>query len=182
MKTSGLYNKSQIIKQPDVMLLFSYLNFNFDKDVYAINWDYYEQMCESSSSLSFAPHSICAADNNRMLSAYNYLLDSAMVDINDIFNCGWQGIHSGSAAGAWYAVFRGIGGIVCREDCIEINPHMIPWWKNLAFSFIYRGIRFSVNVSDNTYSIKSDSSKDIKVIFKGKEFIINSENEVRELL
>ncbi len=176
MKTSGLYNKSQIIKQPDVALLFTYLNMKFDKDVYATNWDYYEQMCESSSSLSFAPHAICSADNGRMLSAYNYLLDAAMVDIKDIFSCGWQGVHSGSAAGAWYAIFRGIGGVVCNEDCIEINPHLIPWWSSLGFSFIYQGIKFEVSIANGKYVLKSDSDKDTKVIFKGTEFIVNKNN------
>lgn len=176
MKSSGLYHKSQIIKQPDVMLLFSYLNIPFDKDVYAINWDYYEHMCESSSSLSFAPHSVCAADNGRMLSAYNYLLETAYIDVKDIHHCGWQGIHSGCAAGAWYAVFRGFGGVVCREDCIEINPHMVPWWESLSFDFFYKGARYSVKMTENTYTLTSDSATEAIVVFKGTKHKVNKQN------
>ncbi len=176
MKTSGLYNKSQIIKQPDVLLLFTYLNFKFDKNVYALNADYYEQMCESSSSLSFAPHAICAADNGKMLSAYNYLLETACVDIKDIFKGGWQGVHSGSAAGAWYAIFRGIGGVVCTKDLIEINPHMIPWWNSVSFSFIYKGIKFEAVIADGKYTLKSNSKDNVKVVFEGKEYTVNMDN------
>ena len=174
MKTSGLYNKSQIIKQPDVMLLFSYLNIPFSKEVYEINWDYYEHMCESSSSLSFAPHSICSADNERMLSAYNYLLETAYIDVKDIHSCGWQGVHSGCAAGAWYAIFRGIGGIVCREDKIEINPHMMPWWKSVSFSFFYKGSRFKVKMTNDEYLLMTDSRKPVKIEFKGKTVMMSS--------
>ena len=178
MKTSGLYNKSQIIKQPDVMLLFSYLNIPFEKNVYEINWDYYEKMCESSSSLSFAPHSICSADNGRMLSAYNYLLDTAYIDIRDIHKCGWQGIHSGCAAGAWYAVFRGIGGVVCRENCIEINPHMMPWWNKVSFSFYYKGSLFNVEMDNDFYSLKTDCNADVVVIFKGEKHCVCKNNSL----
>ncbi len=178
MKTSGLYNKSQIIKQPDVILLYTYLNFDLDKDGYAINWDYYEKMCESSSSLSFAPHAIAAADNGRMLSAYNYLLETAYIDIKDIHHCGWQGVHSGCAAGAWYAVFRGIGGVVCREDKIEINPHMMPWWKSLSFSFIYKGAKYNVVICDGKYTLSTADGKDTRVVFKGKDFVSKANQDL----
>lgn len=64
MKQSGLYQLSQIIKQPDVMNLFAYLNIDFDQVTnYKKNWKYYEAMCESSSSLTYPVHAICAIDN-----------------------------------------------------------------------------------------------------------------------
>ena len=178
MKTSGLYHKSQIIKQPDVMLLFSYLNLKFDKEIYARNWDYYEHMCESSSSLSFAPHSICSADNGRILSAYNYLLETAYIDIRDIHNCGWQGVHAGCAAGAWYAIFRGFGGVVCREDHIEINPCMVPWWDSLSFSFYYKGALYRVEMKGHDYKLTCDSENSVKVIFKGTEYAISKQQDL----
>lgn len=178
MKASGLYHKSQIIKQPDVMLLFSYLNLPFDKAVYAKNWDYYEKMCESSSSLSFAPHAICSADNGRILSAYNYLLETAYIDIRDIHNCGWQGVHAGCAAGAWYAVFRGFGGIVCREDKIEINPCMIPWWKRLTFSFYFKGILLTVEMTNHTYILHSNGDQPVTVVFRGKGYEVSQKQKL----
>ncbi|MDD6483527.1 MAG: hypothetical protein PUF72_03005 [Clostridiales bacterium] len=175
MKSSGLYHKSQIIKQPDVMLLYSYLNINPENSDYAANWDYYEKMCESSSSLSFAPHSICSADNGRMLSAYNYLIETAYIDVYDIHKCGWQGVHSGCLVGAWYAVFRGIAGIVCREKHIEINPHMMPWWEKVEFSFMYHGAKFSVLMKNGEYTLTTDSKDEVKVIFNGNKAFVSSE-------
>ena len=70
MKKSGLYNKSQVIKQPDVALLYTFADVGLDKKAYAKNWDYYEQMCETSSSLSFPVHAVASAENDRMLSFY----------------------------------------------------------------------------------------------------------------
>ena len=175
MKASGLYHKSQVIKQPDVMLIYSYLNMKPADSNYALNWDYYEQMCESSSSLSYAPHAICSADNERMLSAYNYLMESTYMDVKDIHNCTWQGVHSGCLAGAWYSVFRGIAGIVCRDNHIEINPHIIPWWKNVKFNFMYKGSKISISIASHTYNIISD--RDVKIVFQGKEqFVYRNKN------
>lgn len=182
MKSSGLYHKSQIIKQPDVMLIYSYLNMTPEGADYAANWDYYEHMCESSSSLSFAPHSICSADNGRMLSAYNYLIETAYIDVYDIHKCGWQGVHSGCLVGAWYAVFRGISGIVCREKHIEINPHMMPWWDKVEFSFVYHGAKLDVLMQDGEYTLTSDSENDIEVIFNGKTVLVNRDKPMKELM
>ncbi len=182
MKSSGLYHKSQIIKQPDVMLIYSYLNMIPEGADYAANWDYYEHMCESSSSLSFAPHSICSADNGRMLSAYNYLIETAYIDVYDIHKCGWQGVHSGCLVGAWYAVFRGIAGIVCREKHIEINPHMMPWWDKIEFSFVYHGAKFDVLMKDGEYTLTADSESDIEVIFNGKTVLVNRDKPMKELM
>ena len=178
MKSSGLYHKSQVIKQPDVMLIFSYLNMKPEGADYAANWDYYEKMCESSSSLSFAPHSICAADNGRMLSAYNYLIETSYIDVYDIHHCGWQGVHSGCLVGAWMAVFRGIAGIVCREDRIEINPHMMPWWDSVKFNFLYHGIKLTVEMTNDEYKLTSDNSTSVKVAFRGKEFEVSKTNSL----
>ena len=180
MKKSGLYHKSQIIKQPDVMLIYSYLNINPPNSDYAANWDYYEHMCEASSSLSFAPHSICAADNGRMLSAYNYLIDTAYIDIYDIHNCAWQGVHSGCLVGAWYAIFRGIAGIVCHDNHIEINPHMMPWWNSISFGFKYKNISLNVKMSSDSYTLTSDSDKEIIIIFNGIKKAVSKKTPLKE--
>ncbi len=178
MKSSGLYHKSQVIKQPDVMLIYSYLNMYPENSDYTANWDYYEKMCESSSSLSFAPHSICAADNGRMLSAYNYLIETSYIDVYDIHKCGWQGVHSGCLVGAWYAMFRGVAGIVCREDCIEINPHMMPWWNGVKLRFMYHGSKFEVDMNNETYTLKTDSKNAVSVKFRGEDVTVDSNSEM----
>ena len=74
MKSCGLYHLSQIIKQPDVILLYTYLNVGLDRTHYRENWDYYERMCETSSSLTLSVHAIASAQNRRMLSFYEYFM------------------------------------------------------------------------------------------------------------
>jgi len=174
MKESGLYHKSQVIKQPDVMLLFSYINLKFDETIYKRNWDYYEARCEASSSLSYPVHSICASDMGQPERAYKYFLKSTRIDMDDEHNCAWQGIHSACAAGAWLAVVRGVAGIVFREDAIEINPNMIPWWKAVVFKIIWHGQVIKVTLSNGEMQLLSmeTNTNPVPVNFRGKEFVL----------
>lgn len=155
---NGLYHKSQVIKQPDVLMLFAYQSFKFDSAVYRHNWDYYRARCESSSSLSYSVHSICAADNDEPESAYSYFMQTALMDLDDEHNCTDAGIHAACAAGAWSAAVRGIGGTVLRSEFADIQPHMIPWWKSLEFGLVWHGQRFKVKISNNSVVVTADSA------------------------
>ena len=167
MKQSGLYHKSQVIKQPDVLLLFSYLNFSFDPEVCARNWDYYQARCESASSLSYSVHAICAVDQSLPDSAYSYFLKTARLDMDDEHDCAWQGVHTACAAGAWMAAVRGIVGVVYHEEEIELHPHMIPWWKSLTCSIVWHGqtVRLRLDNEVLTVSALSANSRSVPLRF-----------------
>jgi trehalose/maltose hydrolase-like predicted phosphorylase len=163
MKESGLYHTSQVIKQPDVMMLFAYLNLDFGPECYSRNWDYYEKKCETSSSLSYPVHAICAADMEQPESAYRYFMSAARIDLDDKHNCAWSGVHSACAAGAWYAVVRGIAGIVCREDRVEVHPHMLPCWEKVRFAITWRGQALGVCVTNQEITLTADKKNSLDI-------------------
>lgn len=172
MKSAGgQYHKSQIIKQPDVMVLFSYLDFEFSKEVYARNWDYYENMCEASSSLTYPVHAICSFDNDRLYSGYKYLKEAANIDLADLHGGAEDGIHAGCSAGAWYAVVRGIAGIKIGRNGLSVNPKMLPWWKSLKLSFCYRGVRIYMELTNDKFTLKAEDN--IVVNIMGKDIKLN---------
>ena len=176
MKSAGgQYHKSQIIKQPDVMVLFSYLDFEFSKEVYARNWDYYENMCEASSSLTYPVHAICSFDNDRLYSGYKYLKEAANIDLADLHGGAEDGIHAGCSAGAWYAVVRGIAGIKIGRDGLSVNPKMLPWWKSLKLSFCYRGVRIYMELTNDKFTLKAEDN--IVVNIMGKDIKLNKEKK-----
>lgn len=172
MKQAGLYHKSQVIKQPDVMLLFSYLNLNISGADYNANWDYYEKMCESSSSLTFPVHAICSALANRPLSFLEYFSDCTEIDIKDIHRCAYQGVHSGCLAGAWLSVFRGVFGITADERKLNVEPHPILFWEEIKLNFYYHGKAITAEMKGKHISLSSDDEKEVIVCYKEKNYVL----------
>lgn len=170
MKQSGLYQLSQIIKQPDVMNLFAYLNIDFDQVTnYKKNWKYYEAMCESSSSLTYPVHAICAIDNGEYEKFKKYFLESIKIDIDDLHHCAYQGVHAGCIAGAYYMVYRGIFGIKAYEDYLEIAPHFVPNMNHITFQFVYQGVEMKAIMDGNRVTLCSNARKPIRLKVYDKE-------------
>ena len=87
---------------------------------YRENWDYYESVCEASSSLTYPVNAINSVDNDMPFKFVKYLRQSALVDVEDIFGIAWQGVHAGCMAGAWYAMLRGVFGVRVLDNAIHI--------------------------------------------------------------
>lgn len=157
MKQSGLYNESQVIKQPDVMLLFAYMDMPFTPLVYQRNWDYYEARCESSSSLSYSVHAICAADCMQPERTYKYLMKTARLDLDDDHDCAHEGIHAACAAGAWLAVARGVAGMRMTREGVNFAPRFIPWWESVSYHAVWHGVGYRVTVNNEQLAILVDA-------------------------
>lgn len=174
MKTSGLYHRSQIIKQPDVMLLFAYLPLlEMDPAVYGINWDYYEGKCEASSSLTYPVNAVNAIDCGTPYKFLKYLKDSALVDYTDIFGTAWQGVHSGCMAGAWYSIFRGVFGIRAMDGYLRVEPKYVPAWTGVKIRFEYRGCEYAAELRKDSLRLRRLSGDEpLRVLFGGKEYTV----------
>jgi len=175
MKKSGLYHKSQVIKQPDVALLFTMVNVGVDYSHFAENWDYYEQMCESSSSLTFPVHAIASAKNHRMLSFYNYFKDTLKMDIDDIHGVAWQGVHSGCLAGGYLAMIYGIFGVVSGEDALALKPNAVPFFKKISAKLFYHGSKIALILEGNRLTAELLSGDPVDLILPdGKKFTLKN--------
>lgn len=158
MKQAGLYNKSQVIKQPDVMMLFAYQNLDMPDTVYRRNLDYYQGRCEAASSLSYCVHSICFADLDMPESTYGYLMETAEMDLKNMHGGTRDGIHSGCAAGAWMAVVRGVAGMRMTMDKVIFTPHYIPWWKQVRFHCVWHDQGYQVILNNLGMQVVADVS------------------------
>lgn len=153
MKQAGLYNKSQVIKQPDVLMLFAYQNLEWPEQVYRRNLDYYQGRCEAASSLSYCVHSICFADMDMPESTYGYLMETAEMDLKNMHGGTENGVHSGCATGAWMAVVRGVAGMKMRETGVTFAPHFIPWWEEVSFHCVWHGLDYQVTLSNEELQV-----------------------------
>ena len=170
MKKSGLYHKSQIIKQPDVILLYTMVDVGVDRTHFAENWDYYVNMCEVSSSLTFPVHAIAAAQNKQMLTFRKNLLDTVKMDVDDIHGVAWQGVHAGCLAGGYLAVLYGIFGLSVRADgVICVNP-VRTLFDGVTAHFFYKGAKITLCMKNDQLTVtKKGGGKVVICTPDGKE-------------
>jgi kojibiose phosphorylase len=133
--------ETQILKQPDVLMLQYLLPDEFDPDIVQANYVYYTPRTDHAygSSLGPAIQAIMACRMDRPEEAYEHFLRAARADLYDVRGNAGDGIHGASAGGLWQAVVFGFGGLRLSGDGWRVEPRLPPHWKRLAFKFVYRG-------------------------------------------
>lgn len=167
MKASGLYHLSQVIKQPDVLNLFTYLSIGMDKNLYKSNFDFYYEKCESSSSLTYPVHALGALQVGRYDVFMENLKNCLTVDIVDIFKGAYQGVHAGCLAGGYFNILHGIFGVDMKLDELIVEPISDSPIKNIQMNFIYQGETIFISMENGKVTMKKETEKPIKVTSKG---------------
>jgi kojibiose phosphorylase len=131
----------QIIKQPDVLMLLYLLEDRYDQDTLQVNWNYYTPRTDLAygSSLGPAVHALLAARLGEPETAYKHFIHAARTDLQDVRGNAADGIHAATAGGLWQAVVFGFAGLRLSEEGYAVTPHLPSHWKQLSFSFLYRG-------------------------------------------
>lgn len=128
-------SQKQILKQPDVLMLFYLLRDVYDRKTLQTNWDYYNPRTDHTygSSLGPAIHAILACDLNQPQEAYTHFMRSALVDLEDVRRNAAEGIHAASAGGVWQAVIFGFAGIRMTQFGPVACPNLPSGWTRLKF-------------------------------------------------
>ncbi|MBP0457883.1 glycoside hydrolase family 65 protein [Streptomyces montanisoli] len=149
-----LYRK-QVVKQADLVLAMYLRGEEFDADHKARNFAYYEPLTVRDSSLSACVQSVVAAEVGHLRLAYDYLVEAALLDLEDTENNTRDGVHIASLAGTWMALVAGFGGMRHRGDDLEFTPKLPERLRRLAFKLHIFGRRLAVEIrtSSVTYTL-----------------------------
>lgn len=141
-------NQTQVIKQPDVLMLIYLLPELFGEDTVRANYVYYNSRTDHTfgSSLGPALNTIIACRVGAVDQAYEHFLRAAHADLYDVRGNAGDGIHGASAGGLWQAVVFGFAGLKVEGDAWSVNPRLPGHWRRLAFKFTLRGVEQSVNI------------------------------------
>lgn len=131
--------QSQVIKQPDVLMLVHLLWDRMSPEVRKANFDYYEPRCAHGSSLSPAIHALLAARLGDTALAERYFRQAAEIDLADRMGNAAGGIHVGALGGLWQAAVFGFAGLPFCEDRPEHHANLPPNWRSLSMRFQWRG-------------------------------------------
>ncbi|MFT4109759.1 glycosyl hydrolase family 65 protein [Propionicimonas sp.] len=143
--------RTQTVKQPDVLMLAFQLPDLFDAESLAANYHYYDPRTdhEQGSSLGPAVSSVIAARAGDPAAAYAQFLRAARADLDDVRGNASDGIHGASAGGLWQAVVLGFAGLRITDDGWTVEPRLPATWQRLRFAFRLRGVRQIVELRND---------------------------------
>jgi len=141
---------TQVLKQPDVLMVQYLLREHFSDEQVRANYDYYTPRTDHTHGSSLGPsiQAIMACDVGKPDDAYEHFIRAARADLFDVRNNAGDGIHAASAAGIWQAAVFGFGGLRFSQGGWQVNPRLPRHWKRLAFKFFYRGEQHVIDLSN----------------------------------
>ena len=131
--------RTDMIKQPDVLMFLYLYNSSFTEEVKRVNYDFYEPRTIHESSLSPAIHSILAAELGKMDEAVRFFGFATRLDLDNYNRNTREGLHTTSIAMAWANIVYGFAGLRSDADILRFAPQLPDRWKKLSFSIAYRG-------------------------------------------
>jgi trehalose/maltose hydrolase-like predicted phosphorylase len=138
--------RSQVVKQADVVALIALLPQEFPGTMAETNFRHYEPRCAHGSSLSAAMHAIVAARLGDPDTALRYLRETAALDLDPDPNTA-GGVRIAGLGGLWQAVVLGFGGIDLGGETLGIDPRLPRQWQELSFRVCWRGRSLAVRLT-----------------------------------
>lgn len=164
--------RTDMIKQPDVlMFLFMYAQ-DFSREVKKVNYEYYEPICMHESSLSPSIHSIIASEIGKHDEAAEFFGFATRLDLDDYNNNTYQGLHTTSISAAWTNIVFGFGGMRVMKPILSFSPSIPKSWRKLSFKVIYQGAIITVVVDKEKASFFTDG-KEVTLQIYDNEYTVN---------
>jgi alpha,alpha-trehalose phosphorylase len=137
---------SQVVKQADLVFALYVCGDCFSAEQRVRDFEYYERITVRDSSLSACIQAIMAAEVGHVDLAFDYLGETAFIDLRDLAFNTRDGVHLAALAGSWLVVVAGFGGMRDHGDGLSFAPRLPPRLARLSFRLIYRGRRLRVTV------------------------------------
>ena len=138
--------RSQVVKQADVVALLALLPAEFPGDSGAKNFRYYEPRCSHGSSLSRCMHALVASRLGERSMALRYFLQTAAIDLDDRHAAIAGGVHIAAQGGIWMTAVFGFAGMSLTNEGPAFDPQLPDGWRSLAFGLAWRGRRVTIKI------------------------------------
>jgi trehalose/maltose hydrolase-like predicted phosphorylase len=139
--------KTQVVKQSDVVALLALLPEEFAPGKVEENFRFYEPRCSHGSSLSPAMHGLVAARLGDAEMALRFFRRTADIDLGNTHVATGGGVHIAAQGGIWMLAVFGFAGLSLRDDGIAIDPVLPTAWQSLSFSVQWRQRSLKININ-----------------------------------
>jgi len=157
-----LYRK-QVIKQADLVLAMQLRGDAFTDDEKVRNFAYYERLTVRDSSLSANSQAVIAAETGHRSLAYDYLAETALIDLDDFNHNTRDGLHLAALAGTWIALVNGFGGMRTQNGALSFAPRLPTGLTRLAFTITFcdRLLHLDTTATTVTYKLVAGDALEI---------------------
>ncbi|OGR87204.1 MAG: hypothetical protein A3A86_03810 [Elusimicrobia bacterium RIFCSPLOWO2_01_FULL_60_11] len=151
--TWDTFLRLKIVKQADVLLLMTLYRPEFTERQLRNAWKFYEPLTLHDSSLSYNTHCIVANELGDVKKSDGYFQQTARLDLEDVMENVFLGIHAANAGGAWQCVVNGFCGMRMAENHLEFSPNLPARYKSVRFRVAYRKNQYEVLCEKKKVSI-----------------------------
>lgn len=145
--------RSQVVKQADVVALIALLPEEFPGAMAEVNFRHYEPRCAHGSSLSAGMHALVAARLGDTEMGLRYLREAAALDL-DLDPNSAGGVRIAGLGALWQAVMLGFAGLDLKGDTLAIDPKLPPQWRSLSFRVCWRGRSVAIRITGENVHAK----------------------------
>jgi alpha,alpha-trehalose phosphorylase len=167
-----LYRK-QVVKQADLVLAMQMRGEEFTAEQKAKNFDYYEAITVRDSSLSACTQAVMAAEVGHLDLAYDYVGESALMDLRDLEHNTRDGLHIASLAGTWFALVVGFGGLRHAHGRFTFAPRLPDGLARVAFNLLLRGRRLRVEIAHEKVTYSLGDGKPMEILHYGEKVALS---------
>jgi trehalose/maltose hydrolase-like predicted phosphorylase len=165
--------RSQVVKQADVVALMALLPGAFPGAMAETNFRHYEPRTAHGSSLSAGMHALVAARLGEADMALRFLHKAAAADLEfDPNSAG--GIRIAGLGGVWQAVVLGFAGLDLRGEVISIDPRLPPQWRSILFNAYWRGRQVEVQIAGSMVRVAISDGQPMDIRIAGTTYGLNA--------
>ncbi|EPC8412011.1 glycoside hydrolase family 65 protein [Bacillus thuringiensis] len=164
----------QVCKQPDTILGHFLLEDEQEFSTIKNSYDYYEKLTTHDSSLSSCIFSIMASKVGYHEKAYEYFMETARLDLDNIHKNTKDGLHMANMGGTWMAIIYGFAGLRVKESGLSFAPSIPRDWNGYTFRMKYQERFIEIMIDRDKITLTLLSGVPIEVKLYNKRVILSS--------
>ena len=164
---------SQVVKQADLVFAIYVCGDHWpDEEQKARDFAFYESVTVRDSSLSAAIQGVVAAEVGHLELAWDYLSETAFIDLRDLANNTGDGVHLAALSGVWHTIVAGFGGMRDHGETLAFAPRLPSKVTRLQFGLLYRGRRLRVEVVPDRATYEVLDGEPLEILTHGERITV----------
>jgi alpha,alpha-trehalose phosphorylase len=165
--------RSQVVKQADLVLALYLCGDRLDdEEQKARDFAHYEAITVRDSSLSASSQAIVAAEVGHLELAYDYFGETAFVDLRDLAENTYDGLHIAALAASWLVAVAGFGGMRDYGETLSFAPRLPSRLTRLSFRLSYRGRGLCVTVRSREACYELTRGEALELVHHGEPLTV----------